>query len=74
MSVVQHEFDSFLNQNRQMFADVYSGITYVPPSDSRFRTADELEQFEIDITDKCISHKYVYIVGDFNACAGCNEE
>lgn len=46
----------------------------MPPADSRFRTNDELEQFELEITDMCISHKYVYLLGDFNARTGLNDD
>ena len=54
--------------------DVFYGVTYMPPADSRFRTNDELDQFELEITDMCITHKYVYLLGDFNARSGLNDD
>ena len=47
--------------------DLYCGIVYVPPSDSRFYTNDESARFEAEITSMCIEHKYVLLNGDFNA-------
>lgn len=43
------------------------GITYVPPSQSRFFNDDELQTLENEITSMCSSHKYVFITGDLNA-------
>ena len=77
LSVVDHESD-YIFLIRLAFTktdeDVYYGFTYVPPSDSRFRNADELEQFELEITNMCISHKYVYLIGAFNARTGSSQE
>ena len=46
----------------------------MPPADFRFRTNNELDQFELEITDMCIYHKYVYLLGDFNARSGLNDD
>ena len=46
----------------------------VPLVGSRFRNFDEMEQFELEITDMCISHKYVYLVGDYNSRTGINAD
>ncbi|MEW8547682.1 MAG: endonuclease/exonuclease/phosphatase family protein [Candidatus Thiodiazotropha sp.] len=43
------------------------GVTYVPPSQSRFFNDEELQTLENEITSMCSSHKYVYITGDLNA-------
>ena len=47
--------------------DLYLGAVYVPPHDSRFNTADEMSLFEVEITNMAIAHKYVLLMGDFNA-------
>ena len=47
--------------------DLYFGSVYVPPSESRFNTADEMSLFDAEITSMCIAHKYVSLIGDFNA-------
>ncbi|MEW8546031.1 MAG: endonuclease/exonuclease/phosphatase family protein [Candidatus Thiodiazotropha sp.] len=47
--------------------DLIIGITYVPPSQSRFFNDDELQTLENEITSMCSSHKYVFITGDLNA-------
>ena len=47
--------------------DMHFGAVYTPPSDSRFNTQDEMDMFEVEISSMCISHKYVLLLGDFNA-------
>ena len=47
--------------------DVIFGAVYLPPSDSRFNTQDELDLFEVEISNMSILHKYVFLTGDFNA-------
>ena len=47
--------------------DLFCGIVYVPPSDSRFYSADEFSRFDAEITSMCIEHKYLLLTGDFNA-------
>ena len=40
---------------------------YIPPNDSRFYNSDEIEQFNVEITNMCVSNKYVLLMGDWNA-------
>ena len=47
--------------------DIIFGAVYLPPSDSRFNTQDELDLFEVEISNMSILHKYVLLIGDFNA-------
>ena len=47
--------------------DIHFGAVYVPPADSRFKNADETNIFEIEIINACVFHKYVFLMGDFNA-------
>ncbi|MEW8547180.1 MAG: endonuclease/exonuclease/phosphatase family protein, partial [Candidatus Thiodiazotropha sp.] len=47
--------------------DLFFGIVYLPPSESRFHNSDELDLFEVEITNMCVLHKYVFLMGDFNA-------
>lgn len=47
--------------------DIHLGAVYIPPSDSRFYNQDEVDQFNTEITNSCISNKYVLLMGDFNA-------
>ena len=47
--------------------DLIFGIVYLPPTDSRFNNPEELDLFEIEITSMSISHKYIFLLGDFNA-------
>ncbi|MCU7800877.1 MAG: reverse transcriptase family protein [gamma proteobacterium symbiont of Lucinoma myriamae] len=47
--------------------DIYFGSVYVPPSVSRFNNPDEIAMFEVEISRMCICHKYVHLMGDFNA-------
>ena len=54
----------------QIDQDIIFGAVYLPPSDSRFNTPDELENFEIEITNMCVSQKYVILMGDFNSRTG----
>lgn len=39
-----------------------------------FRNADELEKFELEIVVMGISHKFLYLIGDFTGCVGCNDD
>ena len=45
--------------------DLYCGIVYVQPSNSRFYTPDEFARFGAEITSMCIEHNYVSLNGDF---------
>ena len=47
--------------------NMYLGIVYVPPSQSRFYNDDELSKLENEIMLMCSSNKYVIISGDVNA-------
>ena len=47
--------------------DIIFGAVYLSPSDSRFNTQDELDLFEVEISNMSILHKYVLLTGDFNA-------
>ena len=47
--------------------DFIFGVVYIPPTDSRFNNSDELDLFEVEITSMCISHRNVFLMGDFNA-------
>ena len=38
--------------------DIYEGAIYIPPNDSRFYKSDEIEQFNVEITNMCVSNKY----------------
>ena len=50
------------------------GIVYLPPTDSRFNNPDELELFEIEITTMSVLHKYMFLLGDFNARSSSEQE
>ena len=43
--------------------DIYFGAVYVPPADSRFKTADETDIFEIEIIHACVFNKYLFLMG-----------
>ena len=47
--------------------DLFFGIVYLPPAESRFNNKDELDLFEVEITNMCVLHKYIFLMGDFNA-------
>ena len=47
--------------------DIYVGAIYIPPNDSKFYNPDEIENFNVEITNMCVSNKYVLLMGDFNA-------
>ena len=47
--------------------DFIFGVVYIPPTDSKFNNSDELDLFEVEITSMCISHRNVFLMGDFNA-------
>ena len=47
--------------------DIYAGAIYIPPNDSRFYNSDEIEQFNVEITNMYVSNKYVLLMGVFNA-------
>ena len=47
--------------------NLFLGIVYVPPSQSRFYNDDELTKLENEIMSMCSSNKYVIISGDINA-------
>ena len=50
--------------------NIFLGIVYVPPSQSRFYNDDELSKLENEIMSMCSSNKYVIISGDINARTG----
>ena len=50
--------------------NMYLGIVYVPPSQSRFYNDDKLSKLENEIMSMCSSNKYVIISGDVNARTG----
>ena len=77
--MVEHESDYIMwfkisKQYIQSDEDILYGVVYVPPSESRFRNTDEFEKIEIEILDTSISYKYVYLLGDFNARTGCEDD
>lgn len=37
--------------------DIYLGAIYIPPNDSRFYSPDEIENFEVEITNMCVENK-----------------
>ena len=47
--------------------DIYVGAIYISPNDSRFYNSNEIEQFNVEVTNMCVSNKYVLLMGDFNA-------
>ena len=47
--------------------DLYIGVVYVPPSDSRFNTIDKTNIFNVEVANICIANKFVFLNGDFNA-------
>ena len=47
--------------------DIIVGAIYIPPNDSRFYNPVEMEQFNVETTNMCVSNKYVLLMGDFNA-------
>ena len=47
--------------------DLFSGIVYLSPNESRFHNSDELDLFEVEITNMSVLHKYIFLMGDFNA-------
>lgn len=62
--ILWFKFDKVLLKTDE---DVVFGVVYLPPADSRFNTQDELDLFEVEITNMCILYKYVILTGDFNA-------
>ena len=54
--------------------DLIFGIVYLPSTDSRFNNPDELELFEIEITTMSILHKYMFLLGDYNARTQSEQE
>lgn len=68
----ESEYILWFRVNKQILCtdeDFLFGAVYLPPSDSRYNTSDELENFEFEITSMCILHKYVYLMGDYNSRA-----
>ena len=47
--------------------NMFIGMVYIPPRDSRFYTNDEVDLFNAEVSEMCISHNYVLLMGDFNA-------
>ena len=54
--------------------DIIFGVVYLPPTDSRFNNPDELEMFDIEITTMSVLHKYMFLLGDFNARTTSEQE
>ena len=50
------------------------GAVYVPPADSLLKNADKTDIFEIEIINACVFHKYVLLMGDFNARCGSSQD
>ena len=72
VSLVESDSDYILwfKLNKSVFKteeDLHFGAVYIPPGDSRFNTAEELSVFDVEISNMCIAHKYVHLIGDFNA-------
>ena len=61
---------SFFNSNE----DLVFGAVYLPPTDSRFHTQDEMDNFELEISSMSVLHKYLFLFGDFNAKTERKEE
>ena len=41
--------------------DLYIGVVYVPPSDSRFNTIDVTNIFNGEVANMCIDNKFVFL-------------
>ena len=54
--------------------DVLFGLVSLPSSDSRFKSVDELDIFEVEISDMCTESMYVYLIVDFYARTKIQEE
>ena len=72
VSVVDSESDYvlWLKLDKRAFKmndDIFIGAIYIPPRDSRFYTNDEIDLFNAEVSEMCISHNYVLLMGDFNA-------
>ena len=66
----ESEYILWFRVNKQILCtdeDFLFGAVYLPPSDSRYNTSVEMENFELEITSMCILHKYVYLMGDYNS-------
>ena len=48
-------------------ANLILGISYVPPTQSKYYNAEEILSLEREITSVCSNNKYVHITGDINA-------
>ena len=48
-------------------ANLMLGISYVPPTQSKYYNAEEILSLEREITSVCSNNKYVLITGDINA-------
>ena len=72
----ESDYIMWLKINKTAFKtneDLYIGVVYVPPSDSRFNTIDETNIFNVEVANMCIDNKYVFLMGDFNARV-CNKD
>ena len=72
VSLVESDSDYILwfKLNKSVFKteeDLHSGVVYVPPGDSRFNTVEEMSVFDVEISNMCITHNNVHLIGDFNA-------
>ena len=65
-----YDYITWLKINKMAFKaneDLYIGVVYVPPSDSRFNTIDEADIFNVEVANRCIDNKFVFLMSDFNA-------
>ena len=72
----ESDYIMWLKINKTAFKtneDLYIGVVYVPPSDSRFNTIDETNIFNVEVANMCINNKFVFLMGDFNARV-CNKD
>ena len=64
------DYDLWLSISKNAYTtdeDIIVEAIYIPPADSRFYNPDEIEQFNVKITNMCDSNKCVLLMGDFNA-------
>ena len=63
---------SFLNVENRKYIRKSGGIgifvkqplfLHIPPNDSKFYNSDEMENFNVEITNMCMSNKYVFFIG-----------
>ena len=42
--------------------DLVFGIVYLPPNESKFNNSDELDLFEVEITNISVLHKFIFLM------------